>query len=77
MVSNFPQLRIELEHRIREKTGRRVRNLGIEVSQGRVVLRGEVTSYYDKQLAQHGVREILPEVVRLENEIRVCQSALV
>jgi hypothetical protein len=27
-----------------------------------IVLRGRVTSYYVKQLAQHGVREILPYI---------------
>jgi hypothetical protein len=35
-----------------------------------VVLRGQTSSYYVKQLAQHGVQELLPQV-RLENSIVV------
>ena len=42
-------------------TGRRVRDLAVEFGLGRVILRGRATSFHVKQLAQHGLREILPD----------------
>jgi hypothetical protein len=40
--------------------------LAVEVYSGRIVVRGRAQSYYVKQLAQHGVRDVLPDV-QLEN----------
>ncbi|MGE3804388.1 MAG: hypothetical protein AB7K24_06925 [Gemmataceae bacterium] len=59
-----------LERQVRCRTGRRIRDLDIEVSAERIVLRGRTGSYYVKQLAQHSVRDILP-LVSLENTIDV------
>ena len=71
MVSNdFPRLRVELEHRIIALTGRRVRNLDINLSMEGVILKGETQTFYVKQMAQQGVREVLPEV-RVNNAIQV------
>ena len=71
MVSFSPsQIQQELEQRVLARTGRRVRDLAIELSPERIVLRGHAATYYVKQLAQHGVRDVLPEV-RLENAIVV------
>jgi hypothetical protein len=64
------QLQRELECHIATRTGRRVRDLRVEVQPGAVVLRGRTDSYYVKQLAQHGARELLPRV-RLDNAITV------
>lgn len=69
-LSPGPDLQHELEHRITLRTGRRVRNLTVELRPERVVLRGLASNYYVKQLAQHGVRELLPDV-SLENVIIV------
>ncbi len=63
-------LRQELERHVRTRTGRRVRDLTVELQQGRVVLRGQTATYHVKQLAQQGVRDLLPEV-HLENAIVV------
>jgi hypothetical protein len=52
------------------RTGRRVRDLAIEVGPDRVTLRGRTDSFHVKQLAQHGVREVVP-TLRLENAIVV------
>ena len=65
-----PLLRDRLERQVQTRTGRRIRNLVIEMRREAVILRGETTSYYLKQLAQHGVRDILP-YVGLENAIAV------
>jgi hypothetical protein len=73
LAMSFPdlsQLRSELEHRVQVRTGRRVRHLAIELLPERVVLRGRTSSYHVKQLAQHGVRDLLPHVP-LENVIAV------
>jgi hypothetical protein len=64
------RLRSELERHVQARTGRRVRHLAIEVHPERVVLRGQAATYYVKQLAQHGVRDLLPHVP-LENTIAV------
>jgi hypothetical protein len=63
-------LRDQLELQVRNRTGRRIRNLAIELNPERVILRGQVTSYYVKQLAQHGIRDCIPNLV-LENSIVV------
>lgn len=65
-----PQLQADLERSVQDHTSRRVRDLAVEVRPERVVLRGHATTYYVKQLAQHGIREVLPDV-SLENAIVV------
>jgi hypothetical protein len=58
--------------RVAARTGRRVRNLVVEVtSSGEgIVLRGHADSFHVKQLAQQGAREALPHA-HLENAIVV------
>jgi hypothetical protein len=63
-------LLFEVERRVRWRTGRRIRNLRIDVEPERVILRGQTSTYHVKQLAQHGVLEILPQI-RLDNTIEV------
>ncbi len=69
-MHNLPNLRQELESHIKVRTGRRVQNLECELSPGRVVLRGRTSTFHVKQLAQHTVRDLLPET-QLENAIVV------
>lgn len=70
MVFDFPRLRDELENRVRARTGRRLRDFDVELSPQGIVLHGLAPTFYVKQLAQHGVRELLPDV-RLLNHIVV------
>jgi hypothetical protein len=58
--------------RVADRTGRRVKNLVVEVesSGDSVILRGQTNSFHVKQLAQQGAREALPHA-RLENAIVV------
>jgi hypothetical protein len=72
MAQNFAQMRLELERRVLARTGRRVRDLHIELFPERIILHGQASTYHVKQLAQHGVRDLLPDV-RLENAIEVGQ----
>jgi hypothetical protein len=70
ILNDFPQIRAEVESRIKALTGRRIRNLDINLSPEGVVLKGQTQTFYVKQLAQTGVREVLPDV-RLDNAIQV------
>jgi hypothetical protein len=62
--------REELERHILARTSRRVHGLTVEVRNQQLVLRGRTSSYYVKQLAQHSVWDVLPDVV-LANDIVV------
>lgn len=70
MAAAAPNLKIELEQQVRVRTGRRIRDLMIELSPERVVLRGRASTYYLKQLAQHSIRDLLPQAL-LQNAIVV------
>jgi hypothetical protein len=68
--SSSPLLQTELEQQVKNRTGRRIRNLAIECDAEQIVLRGQACSYYVKQLATHSVHDIMPNY-RLENAIVV------
>lgn len=70
MNATLPTVRELLEHSIRERTGKRVRDLSIEVKGERIILRGYAKSFHVKQLAQHGVLDLLPRA-KLINAIEV------
>jgi hypothetical protein len=70
MLMSSLQLQQDLEQRVSLRTGRRVRNLAVELEPERIVLRGLTSTFHVKQLAQHGVREMLPDM-RLDNVIVV------
>jgi hypothetical protein len=67
---DLPSLRQKLETRVLACTGSRLQNLGIELSPEGIRIQGQTTTFHVKQLAQHCVREILPDV-RLVNDIHV------
>jgi hypothetical protein len=70
MSKDLPNLREELTSHILARTGRRLRNLDVNLSSEGVVIKGDAQTFYIKQLAQHGVLEVLPDV-RLNNAIQV------
>jgi hypothetical protein len=76
MMHKQPHLQHELEYQVQLRTGRQIRNLVVELKPEKVILRGRASSYYAKQLAQHGIRDVLPHV-RLENAITVDNGAAV
>jgi hypothetical protein len=69
-LARVPELHQELFEHVCRRTGRRVRNLVVEVRPEGVVLQGRSTSYHVKQLAQQGVLDLLPQV-ELHNAIVV------
>jgi hypothetical protein len=60
MTATVPSLDEVIAQQVEQHTGRRVRNLSVEVIGDEVVLRGRANSFHVKQLAQHGVRAVLP-----------------
>ena len=65
-----PSFLLDLERHVRSRAFNWIANLVIELKAERVILRGTTHSFYAKQLAQQGVRELLPDI-RLENAIQV------
>jgi hypothetical protein len=51
-----------IKHRVHSRTHGRVWNLDVELSDEQLVLRGRTSTYYTKQLAQHGALEVLAGV---------------
>lgn len=70
MGLNKSDLLSELEKLVEQRTHRRIRDLHIEVADDSVVLKGRAKSYHVKQLAQHGILDVMPKV-RLVNAIEV------
>jgi hypothetical protein len=63
----------KLRAEIVERLGRRVRGLDIQIRHHGLVLKGQVSSYYLKQLVQEAV--LAASTMPLEaNEIKVCPS---
>jgi hypothetical protein len=61
----------ELKRLVEERTHRRIQDLAVEMENGGVVLlKGRAGSYHLKQLAQHGILDVLPNI-RLVNAIEV------
>ncbi|MBY0512631.1 MAG: hypothetical protein K2P78_01815 [Gemmataceae bacterium] len=70
MSTNPPMLAEVVQEHVAVRTGRRVRELRVEVQPDHIVLRGRTSSFHVKQLAQHGAREAYPGA-RVRNVIVV------
>jgi hypothetical protein len=58
-VQSYPsELERIVEHKVRERTGRHVQNLRVELMDRQIVVRGSAQSYYVKLLALEAVREV-------------------
>lgn len=55
-----PSLADQVADQVRRSTHGRIRNLTVEEQGGRVVVAGEVQTWYAKQLALQGALELLP-----------------
>ena len=60
----------QLESRLLNRSGRQIRNLCVILHPAGVVLRGQSTTYYAKQIVQHAAMELTGLPV-LANEIEV------
>jgi uncharacterized protein YgbK (DUF1537 family) len=68
--ARYRALEIAIRQRIESRLMGRVRNLLVRALDGVVILEGECTTYYTKQLAQHTAMGILDDE-QLENSITV------
>jgi hypothetical protein len=68
-----PKVLSDLERYVLVRTGWRVRDLSVEVSGERVVLRGRATTHFTRRLAQYAVQDVLSHL-RLENALEVDNS---
>ena len=58
VVGTTEEFASEIKSQILHRLGRQIRQLQVVVQDGGVVLRGSVSSYYSKQLAQQAVMEM-------------------
>jgi len=62
-----------LEERVEQvvlsRTSGRIRGLRVQIQDGRVVISGRTSTYYNKQLATHAALEAATAV---QNEVEVC-----
>ncbi len=61
----------EIESRIRERLGGRIRELHVAFDGEVITLRGKCQTYHSKQLAQHAAQGVIEDEV-LHNVIEVC-----
>jgi hypothetical protein len=71
---NLHELSSTIKHRIHSRTHGRIWNLHVEFAEQSVVLHGRTSTYYTKQLAQHGAQEIVGSHAIL-NQIEVRKVA--
>jgi hypothetical protein len=62
-----------IERRIAERTWRRIRQLEVEVREGRIIVHGCTASYYVKQLALAAVRDVT-DAAPVELDIQVVDA---
>ncbi len=81
MMSDVSSELTELVERvIRNRTGGQIRELRVDVFNGEVVLNGQTSTYYTKQLATHAALDAVEKEIvgreipslTLTNDIRVC-----
>jgi len=65
-----PDLAREITKIVETRTHQRLHELTVEVQCDSIVLRGVATTFHVKQLAQHGVLDLLPGM-RIDNAIEV------
>ena len=74
-MSASPQQRLDelLAERVRQRTGRRVSDLRVEVRENEVILLGTTRTFHVKQLALQGAREAAPGIP-VRNSIAVVRG---
>ena len=74
MVPSSPE-RLELieqvEQAVQSRTGGRIRGLRVRIDEGCLIVTGRTSTYYNKQLATHAVRETVDDMT-VQNEVEVC-----
>ena len=61
----------QVEQAVQAKTGGRIRDLQVRIDDGCLVVSGRTTTYYNKQLATHAVRDLVLDLT-VQNNVEVC-----
>ena len=61
----------QVEQAVHTRTGGRIRGLQIRMDEGCLVVSGRTSTYYNKQLATHAVRDTVDDMT-VQNEVEVC-----
>jgi len=61
----------QIELAVQAKTGGRIRGLRVRIDDGCLVVSGRTSTYYNKQLATHAVRDAVLDMT-VQNEVEVC-----
>ena len=61
----------QVEQAVQVRTGGRIRDLQILLSEGRVIVSGRTSTYYLKQLATHAIRDAVDDL-SVQNDVEVC-----
>ncbi len=72
MLHDTP-LKVRVHTALQSNPHVRNRDLHLETERGRVTLRGEVGTYFQKQMAQEAVRYV-DGVCEISNELQVCST---
>lgn len=64
------QLAERVERIVQAKTGGRIRSLRIRIDEGCIVVSGQTSTYYNKQLATHAIRTAVDDM-SVQNEVEV------
>ena len=65
------ELEQAIERQIVQRTWGRIHRLQVDVIDGRVVVHGYTQSYYSKQLALEGVRDVIGDSTPVELDVQV------
>ena len=61
----------QVEQAVQAKTGGRILGLRVRIDEGCLVVSGRTSTYYNKQLATHAVRDTALEM-SVQNDVEVC-----
>ncbi len=69
--AEFALLLEQVEQAVQAKTGGRIRGLCVRVDEGCLVVSGRTSTYYNKQLVTHAVRDTVLDM-SVQNDVEVC-----
>ena len=65
----------QVEHAVQMKTGGRIHGLRIRLDDRCLIVSGQTSTYYNKQLATHAIRDAVDDLT-VQNEVEVrCREA--
>ena len=71
LVPSSPELLEQIERAVHARTGGSIRSLQIRIDEGCLIVSGRTSTYYNKQLATHAVRDAVDDMT-VQNDVEVC-----